>query len=758
MTIFASLRTNQMSRIAVMLLLQLLLAHPVVSEAETHKRPVTVEDSIAMTRLADTYYFFGGSSSGRVARFSPDGSKFVTVLSRGNLKQNTNEYSILLFRTAEAFQSPQNSVLVTMHSSSNRPAIKDVKWLEDNQTITFIGEDLDEVPQIYSLDTKTRLRKRLTNHPTPIDSYDITLKGDRLIFLAQPVTTPVDACHGAMVITTQALDNIPRGGRDCLYTDLSEPQQLFMQTRSDPPVRIPLAEDVFYRPMSLAPNGRYAVFAVLVRNVPEQWKGYQDHLIQSVVNGRRKPGVRSQLLRYMLLDLENRAVTPLIDAPLSAEKDAYAWAPDSQSIVVSGAYLPLDGQEPSERELRSKNSFVVEVTFPTLNVTRITDQNLQVTRWSQHDEITLQKVFSPEAIPVVFRKNKKAWEQIGSVHDEVKSDLPLDVTLEEDFNTPPKIFVTDPSKNRKDLLLDLNPQFEQLKFARVEAIHWTATDGHEVAGALYWPPEYQSGKRYPLVIQTHGFDPHRFTIDGPWSSAFAAQMLASNGIMVLQVGHSTDPSQDYQYMNTPAEASRETAAYEGGIDYLDHRGLIDKARVGIIGFSRTVWKVEFTLTHSSYEFAAATLADGFDAGYLQYLVYPGTDSDFVSVNGGAPFNPSLALWLKNAPGFNLDKVRTPVRIEAYYFAGVLGGWEWFSGLTHLGKPVDLIYLPEATHLLVRPSDRLISQQGNVDWFTFWLKDQERDDAAARSQYERWRALRRLVHPNGSLSIGKQAQQ
>jgi len=71
-----------MSRIAVMLLLQLLLAHPVVSEAETHKRPVTVEDAIAMTRLADTYYFFGASSSGRVARFSPDGSKFVTVLSR----------------------------------------------------------------------------------------------------------------------------------------------------------------------------------------------------------------------------------------------------------------------------------------------------------------------------------------------------------------------------------------------------------------------------------------------------------------------------------------------------------------------------------------------------------------------------------------------------------------------------------------------------------------------------------------------------
>ena len=40
------------------------------------------------------------------------------------------------------------------------------------------------------------------------------------------------------------------------------------------------------------------------------------------------------------------------------------------------------------------------------------------------------------------------------------------------------------------------------------------------------------------------------------------------------------------------------AAYEGAIDYLDEKGMIDRARVGILGFSRTVWKVEYTLTHS----------------------------------------------------------------------------------------------------------------------------------------------------------------
>ena len=44
------------------------------------------------------------------------------------------------------------------------------------------------------------------------------------------------------------------------------------------------------------------------------------------------------------------------------------------------------------------------------------------------------------------------------------------------------------------------------------------------------------GKQYPLVIQTHFFNPETFVIDGPWSSGFAAQVLASKGFVVVQVG------------------------------------------------------------------------------------------------------------------------------------------------------------------------------------------------------------------------------
>jgi hypothetical protein len=259
-----------------------------------------------------------------------------------------------------------------------------------------------------------------------------------------------------------------------------------------------------------------------------------------------------------------------------------------------------------------------------------------------------------------------------------------------------------------------------------------------VVGGLYLPPNYESGKRYPLVIQTHGFEKDKFWIDGPWSSAFAAQPLAAKDIVVLQVGSSPNPTENRKFTNTPNEAPRQMAAYEGAIDYLDGRSLIDRSRVGIIGFSRTVSYVAYTLTHSKYQFTAATLADGFDAGYVNLMLFGGVD--YIAANGGLPFGPSLASWIQSSPGFNLDKVNGPVRLEYYGWSGFLGGWQTFSGLTLLNKPVDFVWLPYGLHLLVKPWERLVSQQGNVDWFDFWLKGVVDPDPSKKTEYERWNGL------------------
>src|SRR5258708_4690359 len=54
--------------------------------AQESRRPVTVQDSVRMTRLADILYFNGEFSTGRVATFSPDGTQFAVVLRAANVE------------------------------------------------------------------------------------------------------------------------------------------------------------------------------------------------------------------------------------------------------------------------------------------------------------------------------------------------------------------------------------------------------------------------------------------------------------------------------------------------------------------------------------------------------------------------------------------------------------------------------------------------------------------------------------------------
>jgi dipeptidyl aminopeptidase/acylaminoacyl peptidase len=713
---------------------------------QKEKRRTSVRDAIEMTSWADHEYFLGREPDGRVGLFSADGKQFVVVVKKGNVERNTNEYSVLLFQTNAVFSSAKPDVLFTMSSSSNRDAVSHVKWLSDTKTIVFLGENPGQLPAVYSFNIETRQLTRLTKHASPIVAYDISTDGQEIIYEAD-ANTEVDKDQirrTGLVITTQDPSELLNCGCDPEQKYERPNKELFLERAGQQASRISTEDLVTeFLPLSLSPSGRYAVISVYVKNIPPSWLRYQDPILGPYLMERPRPGAWSNVRRYMLLDTSTRIMSPLIDTPVAWSNHEFLWAKDGNSLILSGTYLPLDVAATSEEQIREKQTFVVEVRLPGKEIVKITDSNLKVVKWNQANrKVILQSgSWSKKTSVDAYESTGTIWKQVPLTDEDLRPDTPLDVTLEEDINTPPRVFALEPKTRRRIVVLDLNPQFSEIQFGKVEAVTWSASDGHIVSGGLYLPPDYSPGNRYPLVIQTHGFKSDRFWIDGPWSSAFAAQPLAANDIVVLQVGGSIDPIEDMKYSNTPQEAPRQMAAYEGAIDYLQRRGLIDRARVGIIGFSRTVFYAEYTLTHSKYSFAAASLADGFDGGYVNYVLWP--DVSYTFVNGGLPFGSSLSSWLKNSPGFNLDRVQTAIHLEYYGPQMFLGGWQWFSGLSLLEKAVDYVWLPTGTHLLVKPWDRIASQQRNVDWFRFWLTGDEDPDPAKKQQYKGWEELRRL---------------
>jgi len=676
------------------------------SSPSTKKRPITVTDAISATRLGDDLYSSGGSSVGRVAHFSPDGERFLVVLEKGNLEQNTNDFSVLLYETRDVFRSPKPNVVLRMSSSSSyHDGIRDIRWL-DNELFAFLGEKGDGPSQVYTFNVRTHTLKKLTDHPSSITNYDITKDGHKIVFAAEPPVTRTNTDQErreGIVITGQFLEELI--SNEPLYPDA----QLFVQLVGKRSAKIAKEVRVQYTGLiSISPNGRYALVAAWVRNVPPEWSAYENRYIQAVVASHLQ-GQLVPLSSYLVLDTTTGSLVPLFNTPNSRESDPprLVWAPDGESVSLR-TYLPLDVADPIERERRSKHPMAVRV--------RLQDGTYRV-------------------IP-----EEDLHEAIGAVREE---QIAIDVTLDEDMNTPPKIYASDAKSSKRGMLIDLNPQFAELDFGQVESTKWKTTAGNEQTGGLFLPPDYERGKRYPLVIQTHGFNPSRFSMDGlnEWSSAFAARMLTAKGFVVLQTGKVPTSA------GTTSEAPAYMAGYEGAIDDLDKRGLIDRERVGISGFSRSVYTVGYTLTHSNYQFGAAVLVDGITGGYFQYLAW-GNDTDDVLedggavLNGGRPFGDTLKLWMKDSPGFNLDKVSAPVRVVALGRPSVLVMWEWFCGLWLQNKPVDFIEIPEANHLLKNPWQRRASMQGIVDWFSFWLKDEEDSDPGKKNQYARWRELRK----------------
>jgi dipeptidyl aminopeptidase/acylaminoacyl peptidase len=736
-------------------------------------RWVTEADIIGMTTLGnwkDLYTGASSTSAGLITHFSPDGSKFVVVARKGNLKDNTIEYSLLLWHTSVLLRTPTTppQKLVTMPSSSSRDAITDVTWLADNDTVMFLGRHPGEAVNLYGVSVHGGTLKKYTSSTTDIDSYSVAPQGGTVVYVQEPNVASVwdeKAMREGIVVLSQPASELLLGQKNSHATQggTKGNPQLWVVSKAGKPKAMDLRgriNDWGPRSPFISPNGRFIAIPLQSADIPDSWNDYTDPGIRYLVR-RGFSNMHSLLVRWELIDTLTGEQRVLLNSP---RKEAVAgsvavWSPDSKSVALSNVFLPLDGTTGEELSLRKSTAFSVVVDIQTGALRRISGEALLLRAWNANPDCLAAQTVNNETASlgpqVSFCRDGQQWKK--NTDSTQTKDLP-EIDLEQDMNSPPKLFVVNDRTHEHHLFFDPNPQFSELAFARVEEIEWKSSEGAEVKGGLYYPRDYVPGKRYPLVIQTHGWSRAEFRPDGPSTTAFAAQALAAAGIVVLQIGEFDKLSEFMSVANTPKEASLAVAMYEGAIEFLDAKGLIDRNRVGLIGWSRTCYYVKYAMTHSRYKFGAATVVDGFDEGYLQYVLsaYFGpefSEHNFEGVYGGPPFGEGLNSWIKNAPDFSFDKIHTPLLIQTIDPIVAMVDLPWLGALRRLRKPVEMILIRDDLHELQRPWDRMISQQGDVDWFRWWLKGDEDPDPAKIEKYARWREMKNLQEIGPTRSIG-----
>ena len=522
-------------------------------------------------------------------------------------------------------------------------------------------------------------------------------------------------------------------------------------------------------PFRLSPDGRWLISAEPVEGkVPKAWEVFDP---TPLFERRRlrtddpyltRPGNVLRPRRYLLINLMTGDSRVLLDSP-SAEYLGYAqeaneavWFGNGTRVLVTNVYVPPEVSGEQKRAFHARPCAVASVDIPSLRSRCLyfdetngppSGRHLVDAKFgSSRDEIVVTRRRQTGGVDhIVFHLREGAWEPDPKaaelLEDSPNSHSPqsvLRIYVKQNLNEIPTLWASDPDAKAARQLWDPNPQLQQLAFGQATVLRWKDSAGRDWIGGLVKPVGYVAGHRYPLVVQMYNFREHEFLTDGTDPSAFTARHLASVGIVVLQIE---------KQANTLSEQDPQTSldGYQSAVHLLSDDGLIDPHHVGVVGFSWTCWYVINALIKAPKLFAAATIADGLDNSYMQYMLgtpsNPDLEGQMNQIKGSSPFGAGLKRWVDLAPGFHLDQVETPVRIEAIDPDSVLQEWELYGSLFMQHKPVDLIYFPDGTHIHQNPLERLESQQGNVDWMRFWLQGYEDPDLSKQEQYIRWRRLR-----------------
>jgi dipeptidyl aminopeptidase/acylaminoacyl peptidase len=752
-------------------LLLLVVAIPLPSAAFA-QRPFTAKDDVGLTQ----FEYAGREAPGGVIKYSPDGQYFAVVTERGRLDLNVPEDTIWVFRIEdvqafaehpERINPPTPIPLARIASDKDGPLIENVRWLPDSTGIAFTSIQKNsrcKFHQLFLADVRTRKVKALTPKDQDVGAFDVRSDTRYVYEISAPelLSAPKEDQQPAVAITgenlwTTVFPNVKHHltpfDATGLWAVVDGSRRQVLDGKSYDAPRSG------YSSLSLSPDGRSVVAILKTEHPPETtWARYK------APPGYDKLKMRLDTSAYHLIDLIHGSKKLLVNAPTGLNQDWHSylltasWSDDGQSLLLPDTFFPLEGSDPEEIADRESHPYIAVLRLKTGQLSKVlaVKAGLDKERYAVknarfEDDRTVvvnfdRSYFLPDQLPaaILHQDIDGSWQQTAGTEDPRLAKLLFKVLKRESVNQPPQIVAEDQASGVSHVIWDPNPQLKDIELGPAEVIHWKDDAGYEWEAGLVKPPNYALGKRYPLVIQTHGFDKGQFLSSGSFTSAFAAQALAAQGIVVLQMGWNPNN------FDTAKEGPDQVAGFESVVKKLAEEGIIDPARVGVIGFSRSVYHVLMAITTTEHLFAAASVTDGVTFGYFEYLfsVDGGLEREADAINGGKPFDAEgLKNWLARSPEFNMERVRTPLLLLEPGAPTVFGDWEPYAALRYLKKPVDLIMLQAGSHVMTNPTQRLASETSNVDWFRFWLKGEEDADLAKAEQYVRWRELRKLQGQN-----------
>jgi len=285
-------------------------------------------------------------------------------------------------------------------------------------------------------------------------------------------------------------------------------------------------------------------------------------------------------------------------------------------------------------------------------------------------------------------------------------------------DVPTEVAVGSITNPKVSLITAINEDiFSYKKLGKVEEIWYESSlDGRKIQGWIIKPPDFDSSKKYPLILHIHG---------GPFSNygdrfQLEMQFMATSGYIVLYTNPRGSTSYGEEFGNLIHHAYPGDDFYDlnSGVDALIAQGFIDEQNLFVTGGSGggvlTCWMIgrtdRFRAAATLYpviNWYSWVLASDISSFGIKYW-FPGMPWDEVDHYE----KRSLLSVVKN--------VKTPTMVmcgEVDWRCPISESEQYYQALKQLGVEAVLVRFPDEAHgIRGRPTHHISKIQHIISWF------------------------------------------
>ncbi len=262
------------------------------------------------------------------------------------------------------------------------------------------------------------------------------------------------------------------------------------------------------------------------------------------------------------------------------------------------------------------------------------------------------------------------------------------------------------------------------KHAR-EVTRWKSQDGAEIEGVLHKPVDFQAGRRYPLLVVIHG-GPTGISRPVPYSNNvgyYPIDLWLARGALVLEPNYrgSAGYGEKFRSLNVRNLGIGDAWDVISGVDHLVSQGMVDRDRVGAMGWSQGGYISAFLTTKHADRFKAISVGAGISNWMTYYVntdIHPFTRQYLKATPWDDP-----KIYADTSPMTYIKTAKTPTLIQhgdQDQRVPVPNAFELYQGLRDQNVPVQLVLFKGFAHPLNKPKANRAAMQQNLDWFNKYL--------------------------------------